>query len=298
MFSSFASPLRYCPTSAVTEPTQISFTSRHSPSHTLEIEPEVLAKYTVKELIEYIFDYGLLPEKLSFDNTSTEISEQQLRYLEYFSTQLGILEKHQLELYNILNYMSACLCTYTKKTSNYRWAIPHLKQMLYFASFSDNDVRTAHCKEIVVIMSCNLVEFCRFDEELYQLYKKEIINKIFSWVNYPDALNINTIRQALLYIMGNIRLNSTAYDNVSKLFYSHREETFFSDKFIPHRVFYYLISRIVFENTHGQETYYQHKIKPSLQKSFCNYLYQASENDPNWEVQKVFRKLFNTFVSL
>ena len=77
-------------------------------------------------------------------------------------------------------------------------------------------------------MSCNLVEFCRFDEELYQLYKKEIINKIFSWVNYSDALNINTIRQALLYIMGNIRLNSTAYDNhFSKLFYSHREETFF-----------------------------------------------------------------------
>jgi hypothetical protein len=298
MFSSFASPLPYCPISAVTEPTQISFTNRHIPGHTLEIDPEVLAKYTAKKLIEHVFDYGLLPEKFYLDKTSTKISEQQFRYLEYFSKQLGILKKTQLELYNILNYMSACLCTYTEKTSNYSWAIPYLKQMLDFASFPDNDVRTIHCKEIVAIMSCNLVKFCRFDEQLYQLYKKEIINKMFSWVNYPDTLNINTIRQALLYIMGNIRLNNTAYDNVSKLFYSHSKETFFSDEFIPHRVFYYLISRIVFENAHGRKEYYQHKIKPSLQKSFCDYLYQASENDPNWEVQKVFRKLFNTIISL
>lgn len=298
MFSSFASHKSYSPTSAVKEPIQISFTSRYTYNHRLTVEFKKLATYTAKQLIEHIFDYGLLPEKSHNDDADAEISTKQLCYLEYFSKQLNDSTISQLEISKILDYMGACLCKFTEKTTNYSWAISYLKKMMLFATVLDTSVKTIQCREIALIMSCNLVKFCKTDQQLYQLFKKEIINKMFSWVNHPDIPNINTIRQALLYITSQLRLNNTIYENVLKLTYSHTEKDFFSDEFIFHRVFYYLISRIVFENTLNHENYYQHKIKSLNRKRFNDYLFKASQNDPNWEVQKVFKKLFKMFIAL
>lgn len=243
-----------------------------------------------EDLLETYLAYDI-PVKESIPSVKRLITRSELYFLNaVFLSMENSIRDTQQKVYPMLHFIGTSLIQFSRQTEECGWLIPYFHKLIRFSNENYLDNRRQYFIELVSILACNCIRFCRANYGFLNYFQQDIVIELFDWVKDSTMLT-NSPQMALTHMLTQIPFTSEIVQKLINL--ENVTGSVFSDIYLSYRVFRVIVLRISLHSLVINPRKFKHKVEPELIEILAQSVVTAYTSEPCQGVKELFESFFN-----